>query len=145
VLPPDAVLYVTADHGMTNPAERVDVESADALCHGVALLGGEPRARHVYAEPGAAADVLAAWRETLGDLAWVLPREEAVAAGWFGWSPEETQPEILPRIGDVLAVPYADVAIVAPKAEPLESKLVGMHGSMVPAEQLVPLLSYAPE
>ncbi|HEU5160712.1 MAG TPA: nucleotide pyrophosphatase/phosphodiesterase family protein [Streptosporangiaceae bacterium] len=138
VLPPDAVMYVTADHGMTNPGERVDAESVAALREGVALLGGEPRARHVYAAPGAAADVLAAWRETLGDRAWVLPRDEAVAAGWFGDGP----PEMRARIGDVLAVPYADVAIVALETEPLESRLIGMHGSMVPAEQLVPLLTH---
>jgi hypothetical protein len=140
VLPPDAIMYVTADHGMTNPAEKVDAEAVDALRHGVALLGGEPRARHVYAAPGAAADVLAGWRETLGDRAWVAPREEAVAAGWFGEAP----PEMLPRIGDVLAVPHADVAIVAPTAEPIESALIGMHGSMVAAEQLVPLLISRP-
>jgi hypothetical protein len=137
-LPPGAALYVTADHGMTNPAERVDAETTEELRDGVALLGGEPRARHVYTAPGAAADVLAAWRETLGDRAWVLPREEAVAAGWFGVGP----PEMLPRIGDVLAVPFADLAIVAPQAEPLESNLIGMHGSMVSAEQLVPLLTH---
>lgn len=142
VLPPDAVLYVTADHGMTNPVEKVDAETVETLRDGVALLGGEPRARHVYAEPGAAADVLAGWRETLGDRAWVLPREEAVAAGWFGETSAEISPEILPRIGDVLAVPYADLAIVATKAEPAESNLVGMHGSLVSAEQLVPLLSH---
>jgi hypothetical protein len=141
VLPPDAALYVTADHGMTNPTERVDAETTAALRAGVALLGGEPRARHVYAVPGAAPDVLAAWRETLGDRAWVLPRDEAVAAGWFGAARSHVSPEILPRIGDVLAVPFADLAIVAPAAEPVESKLIGMHGSMVPAEQLVPLLS----
>jgi hypothetical protein len=41
----------------------------------------------------------------------------------------------------VVAVPYADVAIVATRAEPVESALVGMHGSLVPAEQLVPLLT----
>jgi hypothetical protein len=139
VLPPDAVLYVTADHGMTNPAEKVDVDGDGdrTLRDGVALLGGEGRARHVYAVPGAAADVLVAWRDALGDRAWVLPREEAVAAGWFG----DTPPEMLPRIGDVLAVPFADLAIIASKAEPLESSLVGMHGSLVAAEQLVPLLS----
>jgi hypothetical protein len=39
-------------------------------------------------------------------------------------------------------VPFADVAIVATEAEPVESSLVGMHGSLVPAEQLVPLLTY---
>jgi hypothetical protein len=138
VLPPGAVLYVTADHGMTNPAERVDVETPAALRDGVALLGGEPRARHVYTAPGAAADVLSAWRETLGDRVWVQPRAEAVAAGWFGEAP----PEMLPRIGDVLAVPFADVALVTPVAEPSESNLVGMHGSLVPAEQLVPLLAH---
>jgi predicted AlkP superfamily pyrophosphatase or phosphodiesterase len=136
VLPPDAVLYVTADHGMTNPAEKVDVDGEPALREGMALLGGEGRARHVYAVPGAAADVLAVWRESLGDRAWVLPREEAVAAGWFG----DTSPEMLPRIGDVLAVPFADLAIIASKTEPIESTLVGMHGSLVAAEQLVPLL-----
>jgi hypothetical protein len=141
VLPPDAIMYITADHGMTNPAEKVDAEAVDALGHGVALLGGEARARHVYAVPGAAADVLAAWRETLGDRAWVVPREEAVADGWFGDAPDE---QILPRIGDVLAVPHADIAIVAGTSEPIESSLIGMHGSMVAAEQLVPLLVCGP-
>ena len=34
--------------------------------------------------PGAAGDVLAAWREVLGHRAWVASREEAVADGWFG-------------------------------------------------------------
>ncbi|MCW2917297.1 MAG: type phosphodiesterase/nucleotide pyrophosphatase [Actinomycetia bacterium] len=137
VLPPGTGLYVTADHGMVNPTERVDVDVLTELRAGVALLGGEARARHVYSAPGAADDVLATWREVLGDRAWVYPRDEAVAAGWFG----PVDPELLPRIGDVLAVPHADLAIVASKAEPLESTMVGMHGSMVPAEQLVPLLT----
>ncbi len=48
------------------------------------MLAGEPRARYVHAAPGAAADVLATWRETLGDRAWVVGRDEAVAAGVFG-------------------------------------------------------------
>jgi hypothetical protein len=137
VLPAGAALYVTGDHGMVNPGEKVDVDSVAELREGVALLGGEPRARHLYARPGAVADVLAIWRELLGDRAWVYSRDEAVAAGWFG----PVAPELLPRIGDVLAVPYGDVAIVATRAEPAESGLVGMHGSMIAAEQLVPLLS----
>jgi len=137
VLPPGSALHVTADHGMTNPGDRVDVDHTPGLREGVALLGGEARARHVYTEPGATADVLAAWRETLGDRAWVVEREQAVADGWFG----EVAAPMLPRIGDVLAAPHTDLAIVATAAEPLESALVGMHGSMVPAEQLVPLLT----
>ncbi|MBX6769157.1 MAG: alkaline phosphatase family protein, partial [Actinomadura rubrobrunea] len=136
VLPPGASLYVTADHGMVNPSERVDVDEVPALRAGVARLGGEARARHVYAEPGAAGDVLAAWRETLGGKAWVVSREEAVDAGWFG----PVDPAVLPRVGDVVAVPDGDLAIIASRAEPVPSRLVGMHGSLLPAEQLVPLL-----
>jgi len=122
---------------MINPSERVDVDEMPALRAGVARLGGEARARHVYAEPGAAGDVLAAWRETLGGKAWVLSREEAVDAGWFG----PVDPAVLPRVGDVVAVPDGDLAIIASRAEPVPSRLVGMHGSLLPAEQLVPLLA----
>jgi Type I phosphodiesterase / nucleotide pyrophosphatase len=137
VMPPDAALYVTADHGMTDPTVRVDVDAEPGLRAGVALLGGEPRARHVYAADGAEADVLAAWRERFDGSAWVMTRDEAVAAGLFG----PVAAAMAGRIGDVVAVPYADVAIVATRAEPVESALVGMHGSLVPAEQLVPLLT----
>lgn len=137
VLPADAALYVTADHGMVNPGDRVDVDAVPELMAGVAQLAGEARARHLYALPGAAADVLATWQELLGDRAWVCTRDEAVAAGWFG----TVAPDLLPRIGDVLAVPHGDLAIIANKQEPLPSLLVGMHGSMIPAEQLVPLLA----
>lgn len=137
VLPPGSVLHITADHGMTNPAGRVDVDEVAALRAGVEQFGGEPRARQIYTRPGAIGDVLATWSELLGDQAWVRSRDQAVAAGWFG----EVVPEVLPRIGDVLAVPSGDVAIIASKQEPQISRLVGMHGSMVPAEQLVPLLT----
>ena len=56
-LPPGTAMYVTADHGMVDvgPADRVDADARPELRDGVALLGGEPRARHVYARPGAAA------------------------------------------------------------------------------------------
>jgi hypothetical protein len=46
-----------------------------------------------------------------------------------------------PRIGDVIAAPAGPSAVVATKAEPRESALVGMHGSLTSADQLVPLLA----
>jgi len=135
-LPPGGLLLVTADHGMIRAGEPVDVE---ALTDGVRLLAGEPRARHVYAEPGAAADVLAGWREVLGDRAWVLSRNEAVAAGWFG--PGLTD-RIASRIGDVVAAARGDTVLVAPRAEPMLSALAGQHGSLTEAELRIPLLTY---
>lgn len=140
-LPPRSALYVTADHGMVDipfdEESRIDFDEDWELRAGVALLGGEGRARHVYAVPGAASDVLAVWREVLGDRFWVAGREEAVAAGWFGPRIDE---RVLGRIGDVVAAACADVVITASVNEPNESAMVGMHGSMTPAEQLVPLL-----
>jgi hypothetical protein len=140
-LPPRSALYVTADHGMIDipfdEESRIDFDEDWELRAGVAVLGGEARARHVYAVPGAAADVLAVWREVLGDRMWVAGRDEAVAAGWFGPAPE---PRVLGRIGDVVAVARDDIGVVASRTEPNETRMVGLHGSMAPVEQLVPLL-----
>ena len=138
-LPQGTALHVTADHGMTDipAADRIDADALPQLRDGVAMLGGEPRARHVYCEPGAAADVLAAWREVLGGRAWVASREQAIADGWFG----PVDPRFTERIGDVVAAPAGPWAIVATVTEPRESALIGMHGSLTSADQLVPLLT----
>ncbi|GAA3723604.1 alkaline phosphatase family protein [Salinactinospora qingdaonensis] len=138
ILPAGGALYITADHGMvdTTPASRIDVGSEPALADGVRLLGGEARVRHVYTEPGAAADVLAAWRERLGERAVVLSREQAIDEGWFG----AVAAEFLPRLGDVLALARGDTALIAPHQEEVESQLVGHHGSLTSQELRVPLL-----
>jgi Type I phosphodiesterase / nucleotide pyrophosphatase len=143
-LPYGSVMYVTADHGMVNVGsdDRIDADmDGSPLRDGVALLGGEPRMRHVYAQPGAADDVLAIWREILGERAWVMSREEAVKDGLFGPVGAPVSEAMAPRIGDVVAASVGTWAVVATKAEPLESSLVGMHGSLTPTEQLVPLLA----
>ncbi len=139
-LPTGTVLYVTADHGMVDvpPEGRYDADALPQLRTGVAQLGGEPRARHIYAERGAAADVLAAWRETLGGAVWVASREQAIDEGWFGPVDER----VADRIGDVVAAANGSSAVVATAAEPRESALIGMHGSLASADQRVPLLTY---
>ncbi len=137
-IPAGTLLCVTADHGMVDVGhgDRIDADAVPGLREGVALLGGEPRARHVYAVPGAAADVLQAWRAIIGSRAWVLSRDEAISAGWFG----PVEPWLADRIGDVVAAPAGAWAIIASEAEKLESSLIGMHGSLTSADQLVPLL-----
>jgi hypothetical protein len=137
-LPTDTALVVTADHGMLDVPDlgRIDFDAQPALQAGVELLAGEPRARYVHALPGAAADVLAAWRAVLGADWCVLPRGEAVAAGWFG-PPERVREHL---VGDVVAVPYTTGAVVASVSEPILSRLIGMHGGLTSAEQRVPLV-----
>ncbi|WP_059011458.1 alkaline phosphatase family protein [Streptomyces specialis] len=143
-LPPRSVLYVTADHGMVDvPAAgeaRFDFDDDWELRAGVARLGGEGRARHLYAVPGAASDVYAVWREVLAGHAWVATRDEAVELGWFGPPDAGMEARVRARVGDVVVAMTGTACVVASVSEPHESALVGMHGSVTPAEQLVPLL-----
>lgn len=135
-LPAGSALIVTADHGMVHVEDPVDFDRRSELQAGVRGLGGEPRARHVYTESGAGPDVAAAWREALGADFTVLTRADVIGAGWFG---PTVQPRVQPRIGDVVVVANGDRAVVRSAAEPLQSRLVGHHGSLTPAEMLVPL------
>lgn len=138
-LPAGGLLAVVADHGMVavQADDAVDIDTCAPLLAGVDAVGGEPRARHVYATAGAGADVLAAWRETLGERAWVVSGEEAIAAGWFG---ESVSDAVRPRIGDVVAAARGTAAMVRRAVEQVESSLIGHHGSLTSAEQRVPLL-----
>jgi predicted AlkP superfamily pyrophosphatase or phosphodiesterase len=138
-LPPGGLLAVVADHGMVTveSPDIVDIDECPALLDGVDAVGGEARARHVYVTDGAEDTVLAAWRETLADRAWVVSREEAIAAGWFG---DRISDEAHKRIGDVVAAARRSAAMVRRAVEPLESSLIGHHGSLSSAEQRVPLL-----
>jgi hypothetical protein len=138
-LPGDAALLVTADHGMLDvPAEtRLDLDDRPALADGVRVLAGEPRARYVHTEPGATDDVLARWREVLGERAWVARREEAVATGIFGAVDEG----LAARIGDVVALARGTWALTATKREPGPSRLAAYHGSLTATELAIPLLA----
>jgi len=137
-LPDDAALLVTADHGMVDiPAgTRLDVDDVPELWSGVRLLAGEPRARYVHAEPGAATDVLATWREVVGERGWVVSREEAVEAGIFG----PVTAALAARIGDVVVLARGSWAFTATRHEPFPSRLAAYHGSLTRAELAIPLL-----
>ena len=140
VLPADALLAVVADHGMVtlNPDEVFDADTLPSLTEGVAEIGGDIRARHVYASPGAADDVLATWRSVLGPTAVVLSRSEAVASGWFG---PRVSSLALPRIGDVVTSAVGGGGVVRSHAEHVETRMQGHHGSHGSAERLVPFLT----
>lgn len=135
-LPAGAALLVTADHGMVDIEDTVDFDTLGELQAGVRGLGGEARARHVYTEQGATADVAAAWQAVLGADFAVLPRAEVIARGWFG--PLVT-PAIAARIGDLVVAARGGRGVVRTVAEPLESRMIGHHGSLTAAESEIPL------
>lgn len=140
-LPADCALLVTADHGQLDvPADRrIDVDADPLLAAGVRLVTGEPRVRYVHTAPGAAGDVCAAWRERLGEAAWVGTRAEAIATGWYGPVPAAHAA----RLGDVVAVCRDDWALLAPRTDtPAIAGLIGMHGALTAAEMEIPLLLF---
>lgn len=140
-LPKDATVVVTADHGMVDvdPARRRDVATTPGLAEGVALVAGEPRAVHVHLERGVdprAAE--ARWADVLGDDAVVLTGDDAVAAGLFG----PVSPHVRPLIGDLVVAATGRATVVDSRTQtPASLQLVGVHGSLTPAELRVPLLA----
>jgi hypothetical protein len=138
-LPGDALLVVTGDHGMVTlrQSELVDIADVPELGAGVRLLAGEARARHVHAVDGAALDVLAAWQAVLGDRMWVVGGEEAIERGWFG---PGMPASVRARVGDVVAAAHGPVGVVQRDLDPSQARMLGHHGSMTSAEQLVPCL-----
>jgi hypothetical protein len=94
--------------------------------------------RHVHAASGAIADVLATWRDALGDRFWVAARDEAIDGGWFG---PHVPDRIRERIGDVVVASRGAQVLVQRSVDPLQAALLGHHGSATSAEQLVPFIS----
>jgi len=138
-LPTGTTFIVTADHGMMDlPHEfRHDLADTPELLAGVRHIGGETRALQLYCEPERAEDVVAGFTERFGDLVWVRTRAQAVEQGWFG----ATDDRVLPRIGDVIVAAAGDIGLVDTRvANPKVLNLIGQHGSLTEAEQLVPLL-----
>jgi len=135
-LPPGAALLVTADHGQVHVGANI-VHPSDALLALCPLQSGEGRFRWLHARRGAADDLLAAAVEEFGGVAWVRPREQLIADGWFG---PVVAPDVAHRLGDVAVVAFADVSFDDPDdSGPFD--LICRHGSLTSAEVYVPLLA----
>jgi hypothetical protein len=138
-MPSDATMFVTADHGMVLVPDdaKLDYDATPSLQDGVVALAGEPRARYVHTRRGAAADVLATWRDVLGGDWQVLSRDDAISAGLFG---PTIDPMARTRIGDVVALSLGNGGVVERRKLPRLSAMPGQHGSVTDEELLVPLL-----
>lgn len=138
-MPSGTSLTVTADHGMIEApiGDRFDLATQPDLASGVRLLGGDPRAAHVFCEPGAAGDVQARWMAIMGEAAIVAGREEAIGRGWFG----PVGDEVRGRIGEVVTAMIGQFTVLDSRdCRPAFLQLVGHHGSMSDEETLIPML-----
>lgn len=135
VLPPGAVLVITADHGQVDVGDNV-LELGSSLVPHVAFQSGEGRFRWLHARPGRVDALAEAAREAHGDVAWVRTRDETVDEGWWG---EKVTDAARRRLGDVALVAREPVSF-HDEADSGPFNLVGRHGSLTAAEMYVPLL-----
>lgn len=141
--PADTLILLTADHGMVDVprSARIDYSVFPELVAGVRHTAGEPRMVHLYLEPDATAVVrdrlMAAWLDRFGRQAWVVTREQAVDAGYFG----EVSDSVSARIGDVMVLARESIAFYdLRRVRPQAMDVVGQHGSITKGEREVPLL-----
>ena len=138
VLPPDAALLVTADHGQMHiePEDWVDLHDLASL---IKTQSGDARFRHLHAQPGAAKELAQACRDSFHDLAWVRTRKELLASEWLGPAGPGNSPAG-GRIGDVVLMPFAPVGFIDP-ALPKERGMRSAHGAPTASEMNVVLRS----
>lgn len=140
LLPRGTNLVIVADHGMIDVdlATRVDLADFPDVAADVEMLGGEPRAVHVYLRPEV--DPVAArerWCAMLGGAGVVATREQVAAEGWLG----EIAPHVLPAVGDLVVAATGRATIVdSVRSKPGLLAMVGVHGSLTPHEVELPLL-----
>lgn len=132
----ETLLVLTADHGMVDVAERLDVADIPVLCEGVEITAGEERAVQVYTDEAEA--VRERWANELGERALVITKDEAISAGLFGQTSEQTRE----RMGDVFAFMREGYALVDTRSRlyPHAPFQKGVHGSLTEYEMHVPLL-----
>lgn len=135
-VPKDTTVLLTADHGMVDVDERIDIAAIPDLARGVRLLAGEGRAVHVHAEPGEGPAVRDRWREYLGDRSVVLEPGEYPRV--FGEGPGNS------ILGDAVVFQRDQQVIVDSRHQ--SAGMIGqkgVHGSFSEAELFVPVMVLA--
>ncbi|CAB4891217.1 unannotated protein [freshwater metagenome] len=135
VMPADAALVITADHGQVQVGANVVRPSASLLSL-VRNQSGEGRFRWLHARGGAQRDLLQMARHDHSDTAWVVSREQTIDEGWFG---SVVSAPVAARLGDVALVAREAVSFFDP-ADSGPFELQCRHGSLTSAEMYVPLV-----
>jgi hypothetical protein len=136
-VPTGTRIWITSDHGMVNSTKQIILGQDNDLLENVLLIGGEPRARHIYINEGVQEETVAKWREFLGNSAKVFSKSEAIADGLFGPVVSEDASD---RMGDLIAIANDDLILVDPARVREETSMVGHHGGITDIEVEIPLL-----
>ena len=134
VVPRGTAVVATSDHGLVDCSSGLRAIDRSVLDCAQAE-SGEARFRWLHARRGADRDLYEAAAGAHDEQAWVYTAEEMIDGGWLG--PVVTD-AARARLGDVALVARDDWAFSHP--DDGAPKIIGRHGSLTPAEMLVPLL-----
>ena len=142
-MPQGTRIWLTSDHGMINVGEKIIIGQDNPLLENIAVIAGEPRARHLYLKPdhdssAARSNVASVWQEFLGDRIDVFTREQAITNNLFG---DVVSADSLDRMGEVIAVAKGAAVLIDPARIDKESAMVGHHGADSEIETQVGLLT----
>lgn len=135
----DTLVVVTADHGMIDAHEVIDLDDHPAIADDLALpLCGEPRAAICHLRTGRERGFEQRVRETFGDAVTVHRSTDLLRDGWFG--PGTPHPRLEQRIGDYILIPNGNRIVRDHVLGEDPPKLIGAHGGITSAEMNVPLI-----
>ena len=142
-MPRGTRIWLTSDHGMINVGEKIIIGQDNPLLENVAVIAGEPRARHLYLKaghdnPAARSECAHLWQEYLGKRCKIYTREQALTNGLFG---EVVTADSIDRMGEIICVAQGEVVLIDPVRVDKESAMVGHHGADSATETQVNLLT----
>jgi len=139
-VPTGTRIWLTADHGMINVGEKIILGHDNDLLTDIAVIAGEPRARHLYLSsdsPQAASEVVARWEAALGSKVKMHTRQSAIDTSLFG---AQVTMDAAERAGDVIAIAQESAVLLDPERSDKEGAMIGHHGGDSTIESSVPLL-----
>ncbi len=95
---------------------------------------GSPRDVFLHVRPQRRQWALDGLRKTLGDVALVMPMDEALDQGLFG--PQPVNPELRRRLGDILILPRLGHFVWWREQGVIENRFHGHHGGLTPEEAI---------
>jgi hypothetical protein len=149
LFPPQTLVLLTSDHGMTpvDPVTTVYVNELWPELHGLLEAGadGKPlapagscRDLFLHVRPGELSHVRDELAARLDGTATVLTTDELVAAGAFD-TPGERLRE---RVGNLVVLPRVGEAVYWYEPGRFDQHLRGQHGGLSPAEMEIPLVAW---
>ena len=131
-VPSGATVLLTADHGMVNVEERIDVAEVPQLRQDVPLVAGEGRAVHLHATDGQGEAAAARWADFLGERAVVVPQGQIAELIGPGPGCEEMGAAMVFMRGRT-------VVLDSRRQKPSVFQMKGVHGSLTTEEMAIPV------